>query len=1103
MAHIAAHCRQALFAARGAVLSVGVFVSLIPLWSGPLSPQQVEFFDARVRPLLAANCYQCHSAQAKPLFAGLHLDSRAGVLQGSETGPVIVPGEPGQSKLIQAVQGETLRMPPTGKLKDDEIAALVAWVEMGAPWPEDKAPAAAVEASGFDLEARKREHWAWQPVRPVSPPKVNHHGWPLGAVDRFILRKLEQQGLTPAPPADRYTLLRRLSFGLTGLPPTSEEIQAFVNDDSPDAYQRLVGRLLESPRFGERWARHWMDLVRYSESHGSEGDPDVPHAWRYRDYLIRALNNDVPYDQLLREHLAGDLLPDPRWSADGKTNESMLGPAHFRMIEHAYDPVEPWEDRVKWVDNQVDVFSKAFQGLTVSCARCHDHKFDAISQKDFYALFGTFVGARPIQTSIDDPDYLRLHSDQLASLKSRIGSRLADAWLDAAGKIGLRLIHEQDAAIKKALEDAHCDEDSPLYVWEALRDKEGDAFQARWSELADHRRRGLEARRQFNREHFEPAWDLTQGDYPKWLKHGVGLPEEPSKPGEFFIQPDGDRIISGIYPRGVYTHLLTPKHNGVLHSPRFRIEHDYISLRTLGGNFPMARLVVENYVVPAGGIYNQFVTPHSDAREWFTWDLTYWKGFTGYLEFATRDDLTKKRLDRRQSPRPSAKDDGRSYFGVDRIVFHNSNQVPRNLVDAVLYLIEGEVPASVDDLARRFGERLAEAVEAWRADMLTDEQTAFLDYFVRHDLLPTSLGQLIELQPLVAEFRTIEEQVPVARRAPGLLDESAPAQALLIRGNHNSPGDPVPRKFLTAAGGESFGNDARMVRVHLAEAVTSRDNPLTGRVIVNRIWQHLFGQGIVRTVDNFGKLGQPPSHPELLDYLADRFIQDGWSIKKMVRLLATSRAYQMSSAASETSKQTDPENKLLQHANVRRLEAEAIRDAILAASGELKQEMYGPSIRTYYAHDSGKAKGDKEKGPLDGDGRRSVYLEVRRNVTNPFLDVFDVPKPSTTRGQRDVTNVPAQSLTMMNSPFVIEQAAKWSRRLVAEGASSKRDKVRQIFLWALGRAPTAEEQDKAGSFLMTLADEHGVARENIQANARVWQDFVQAVFNFKEFIYIQ
>ena len=1102
MAHTAGYCRRALLEA-WAVLLPTALVLLTPLWAASPSPEQVEFFESQVWPLLATNCYQCHSAKAKPLFAQLQLDSRAGVLKGGNTGPAVIPGDPGQSKLIHAVEGKTLQMPPTGKLKDAEIAALVKWVEMGAPWPDDQAPAPVPSAAAFDLEGRKNGHWVWQPVRATPPPDVRNRDWPLGAVDRFVLRKLEDNDLAPADPANRYTLLRRLSFDLRGLPPTPEEIEAFVNDDSSQAYESVVDRLIESPRFGEHWARHWMDLVRYSESHGSEGDPDVPEAWRYRDYLIRALNHDVPYDQLIREHLAGDLLPSPRWSADGKTNESILGPAHFRMIEHAYDPVEPWEDRVKWIDNQIDVFSKAFQGLTVSCARCHDHKFDAISQKDFYALFGSFVGARPIQTVIDDPAYLRLHSDDLATLKTKIRDRLADFWLDAAGKIELRLIHEQDAATRKALEQAHCDEAGPLYVWELLREKDGKALQTRWAQLAAHRRSQLEARRRFNEEHFEAAWDLAGADYATWLKHGIGLPEAPSKPGEFFIQPDGDRVVSGIYPSGVYTHLLTPKHGGVLQSPRFKIERDYISVRTLGGNYPIARLVVENYVVPRGGIFNHFATPHSDQREWFTWDVTYWKGFTGYIEFATRDDMTRKRLDRRKSPRPAAKDDGRSYFGADRIYFHDGHESPQDLVDPALYLLDGDAPTSKADLARRVGERIAEAVEAWRAGRLTAEQAAFLDYFVRHDLLPTSLGQLIELQPLVAEFRTIEAQVPVARRAPGLLDESAPAQPLLIRGSHNSPGDPVPRRFLTALGSEHLGDDPRMVRLHLAEAVTDPDNPLTSRVMVNRIWRLMFGQGIVRTVDNLGKLGERPSHPELLDHLADQFVQQGWSIKKMVRLLATSRAYRMSSTTSAKSKQTDPENKLVQHANIRRLEAEAIRDSVLAAAGELNTDMYGPSVKTYYEHDSGKSKGDKAKGPLDGDGRRSVYLEVRRNVTNPFLDVFDVPKPSTTRGQRDVTNVPAQSLTMMNSPFVIEQAAKWSRHLVAKGPADEQGKLRHIFLRTLGRVPTAEEQKRAGGFLLVLAKEHGVPQNEIQANPRVWQDLAQAVFNFKEFIYIQ
>jgi hypothetical protein len=1082
----------------------GLLCALVVLHSAPLAAAsaaaptaaQIEFFESDVRPLLAEHCYQCHSSKAKPAFAKLHLDSSGGLARGGESGPVVVPGKPDESRLIQAVRGELPRMPPTGKLADRKIATLVEWVKMGAPWPVEEDQAALSPAPAFDLEARRKSHWAWQPVRPSSPPKVKNHEWPLNDVDRFVLRKLEAEGLTPAREADRHTLLRRLSFALSGLPPTPEEIDAFVNDTSPRAYERLVDRLLESPRFGERWARHWMDLVRYSESHGSEGDPDVPYAWRYRDYVIRALNQDVPYDQLLREHIAGDLLTKPRWSLDGKTNESMLGPAHFRMVEHAFQPVEAREDRVKWTDNQIDVFSKAFQGLTVSCARCHDHKFDAISQKDFYSLFGTFYGARPIQTTIDNPKHLNVHRDEMAALKTKIRDKLADAWVEAAQMLEVRLRYEQDSGIKKALEAAACDEESPLAVWELLRGREAGEWEASWTRLREHWREAIGARKQFNKANFDKTLYPGGEDYESWLRYGTGMPETPAGPGEFFVQPNGDRVVGGVYPRGVYTHLLTPKHNGILQSPRFRIEHDSISFRVLGGNVGAAQLIIENYAVPRGGIYGQRHNLMEDEMKWVRWDTTYWKGFTAYLEFATVDDYTHRKT------KPVPLPDGRSYFGADRVVFHNNEETPREVVPPIAHLFEREAPSSREELAGRFGDLLVEAVEAWRRGVLTEQQTAYLDYFIRRDLLPRSLGQLVELQPLVATYRELESQVPVPRRAPGLLDEAAPDQPLLIRGDYKNPGDVVPRKFLTALGGDLF-DDPRTVRSRLAEEVTDSGNPLTARVAVNRIWQYLFGYGIVRTVDNFGKLGSPPSHPELLDSLADRFVKEGWSIKKMIRFLATSRAFRMSSGASEKAVKMDPENRLLQHANVRRLEAEEIRDAVLAVSGELKPKMFGPSVTTYYAHDTGQAKGDKKKGPLDGEGRRSVYLEIRRNLTNPFLEVFDAPKPSTTRGQRDVTNVPAQSLTLMNSPFAIEQARKWAERVVGVGGGGSRGRIAAMFARALGRVPDSGETDKAQTFVAKLAVEHDVSTDDVPNDPRVWQDVAHALFNFKEFIYIR
>ena len=353
-------CLLALFVSSMVFAWLGRPVSAqIPASAGQAPPdsEQAEFFETTIRPLLAANCHACHGAQVDTPFGGLRLDSREGLLAGGDSGPAIVPGRPAESALVQRLHGRPMLMPPTGPLAVEDISAVTRWVEMGAPWPEAASNAAADPpdpSAPFDLPARRRAHWAWQPVQPAEPPAVDDDAWPAtpvaavdravpaAAVDRFILAALGEAGLAPAPDAERAALIRRLSFDLRGLPPTPAEIARFAGDDSPSAYADLVDRYLDSPHFGERWARHWMDLFRYSESHGSEGDPDIPFAWRYRDYLIRAFNDDVPYDRLIREHLAGDLLPDPRLAADGRTNESMIGPANFRLVEHGFQPVDPW-----------------------------------------------------------------------------------------------------------------------------------------------------------------------------------------------------------------------------------------------------------------------------------------------------------------------------------------------------------------------------------------------------------------------------------------------------------------------------------------------------------------------------------------------------------------------------------------------------------------------------------------------------------------------------------------------------------------------------------------------------------------------------------------
>ena len=611
-------------------------------------------------------------------------------------------------------------MPPTGALSDAQIQSLIKWVGMGAPWA-DPAAASADTGEGFHLDARKRSHWAWQPVLSVAPPAVNDDELAIAPHGPVHPRRPGAEragtGAGRGPPhSDPAPLLRSAGDSL----PLPGEVRAFVADPSPRAYEDLVDDYLDSPHFGEHWARHWMDLVRYSESHGSEGDPDTPYAWRYRDYLIRALNSDVPYDQLIREHLAGDLLPSPRMNPTLGINESLLGTAHLRMVEHGFQPVDPLEDRIKWVDNQVDVLSKAFQGLTISCARCHDHKFDAISQEDYYAIFGVLYGARPTQRAVDDPERLDWGRSELTRLKEEIRRELAGAWIREASALSSKLMEapreafanlpespckpassadssddpaaaetaaapvETDEAegagtappaagqaLNRALKEARCEPGSPLAAWARLAGKEGDGFRQEWAALKEEWDARIRAGEAFNREHFQVRWDLSGPGYGEWIGHGAGLPAEPSRPGEFPMAADGKRILNGIYPGGVYTHLLSNKHNGVIQSPRFTIDTNFISLSILGSDFSFAQLIVENYAVPRGLIYHMRHTPKTDRMEWVQWDVEYWKGFTAYIELATRDDATLIDYDRTKvKTKPEERTDGRSAIGAGRILFH-------------------------------------------------------------------------------------------------------------------------------------------------------------------------------------------------------------------------------------------------------------------------------------------------------------------------------------------------------------------------------------------------------------------------------------------------
>jgi hypothetical protein len=922
-----------------------------------ISSEGRDFFESKIRPVLVTECYKCHGADKSK--GGLRLDSRDAMLKGGDNGATFVPGDPDHSLLMESLahtsKDEALHMPKDGaKLDDATLHRFAEWIRMGAPDPRDEPePALSPEQTWEQTLLQRKQWWCFQPLKNPPQPAVKNASWSSHPVDRFILAKLEAQGLKPAPPADPATLLRRLNYVLTGLPPSPEEIGAFTQSATRDpqaAIEAAADRLISSSRFGEKWARHWMDWVRYAESYGSEGDAPIPYAWRYRDYLIRAFNDDVPYPQMVREAVAGDLLTRPRINKDLAINESALGIGQLRMVLHGFSPTDSLDEMVTFTDNQIDTVSKAFQGLTVSCARCHNHKFDAISQADFYSLFGIFSSTHPAVVDVNVPDAGKAERAELNQLKEQIKRTVGVSWLKATDSLA-----PVEAKSK------------PPPVLEVTK-----------------------------------RWDLRKD---KWFADGHGVAQGPTKAGEFAIATEGKSIIARVHSGGVYSDLISTKDRGVLMSPTFKCEGGRLWMRSAGAGGSRAKYVVQNY--PRTGTIHkakEFKDEGDGVLGWRQLDLDYWKGDTIFIQCATVSDMPAE-----------VKEDARSWFGITDVIITKTHEEPPSPV------IAGNPH---------------EAVAAWLSGTMTDAQAELLDSLLRSGKLPNDIASIPAVAPLLTRYRQVEARLPMPTRAPGVLEADAHDAALFVRGDHKQPAQLVPRRFLDSIDPAPY-QCTDSGRLELARSLTDPKNPLTSRVIVNRLWHHVFGRGIVATTDNFGRLGEMPTHPELLDMLAAKFDKSGGSMKAMIRFLVTSRTFQLSDEASPDASTKDPENKLLSHWGVHRLEAEAIRDSILTLSGKLEPTMYGPSV-------------------ADDDPRRSVYVRVIRNSLDPFLTAFDMPVPFSTRGRRDVTNVPAQSLALLNDPTITGWAANWARRTVKEEKDDA-SRVRRMFTEALGRDATANE----------------------------------------------
>lgn len=1047
-------------------ICTAIMLSLVSTASAQetFTPSQLDFFENEVRPILVQRCYECHADGEAG--GGLSLQSRKAMLSGGETGAAIVPGDADASLIIEAIRYDgNYEMPPDSKLPDEEIAVLEKWVAAGAAWPQHSDIEVEAAGDSFDIEARKETHWCWQPLQhPELPSQLD--GTPI---DFLINRQLDAQGLQPNEKADRSTLLRRVSFDLTGLPPNETLVKDFVVDESIQL-EAVIDQLLASPHFGERWARHWMDLARYAETYGHEFDYPIRNAWRYRDYLIRAFNADVPYDQFVVEHLAGDLLPQPRRHPTQQFNESILATGFWFLGEATHAPVDAKEDEARRVDNQIDVMSRSFLGLTVACARCHDHKFDAISAKDYYALSGFLQSSRRQEVRVDVDGASRAAAEratellrEMLNLKQEFSDRVRDTDVET---LAVRLaaavqgeLAEETEPLRRAVRSKSLDAtDHPLHVLKLLAT---DAAAAK-SSLAE-------------------VAKIPVSDSTSTARYDLDFRFSGNALATQSLEP----LIAGsrlqfMHPAAVSSASLGLPFVGSMRSETFTIEHDYLHVRLMAKN-ARVRLIIDGNVMHE---FNQllFEGLHHDkvnfeTPRWLTLGKAL-KNYRGHRAWLEIDDL------------------GDGYFAVDRVKFSDRKNPPPAVQSELLHAIAKEVDGEDSSVAS-----IAKAAAVQLVDV--KDLSSVLNWVRQYELESLFGADEISARVRACHQQLLEnaKQVPSPALAIAISDGSAEDEFVFIRGNHKTKGDVAARQFLTAVAGpedwKTYADIDGSGRLQLAEKIVDRDNPLTSRVIVNRVWHHLFGVGIVKSVDNFGVLGQRPSNPELLDYLAEEFMADGWSLKRLVRRLMLTEAYQRSSTPNFANQQLDPDNVFLSRANVRRLQGESIRDSMLSVAGVLDDELFGPPVKIHLT-DFMKGRGrPRESGPLDGDRRRSIYVEVRRNFLSPMMLAFDTPIPFNAIGKRSASNVPAQALILMNDPFVLQQAERFAK-LVIDNGGNVESKIEAAWLLALSRKPRDAELKRCVAFVEKHAKRLGVEVDSQE----VWRDFCHVVFNTKEFIFL-
>ncbi|TLD70944.1 DUF1553 domain-containing protein [Phragmitibacter flavus] len=943
------------------------------------APDPTEFFEKKVRPILIERCFECHSNTAK-IKGGLALDSKHDWTTGGDTGPAIIPGQPEESLLIQAITWSDLdlQMPPKKKLSDSEIHILTTWIANGAHDPRESSASSTPRPTMATTVEQGRQFWSYTPIQNPDLPKVADPSWPSHPIDHFILAKLEQNHLTPAPDAAPEVLVRRLAYNLIGLPPTPTQIDQFTkhaSTDRPAAILALIDELMASPHFGEKWARHWLDIPRFAESSGGGRTLLFKDAWRYRDYIIHAFNHDRPLDQLIREHIAGDLLPAT--TPDDRTR-NLIATGFLALGPTIYEEQDKQQLRFDIIDEQLDTLGKAFLGQTISCARCHDHKFDPITHADYYALAGIFASTRT-----------------LADYKANVAT-----WVTTP----LPLAPDQE--------------------------KHHHDLETRYTTL--------EKTLKQNKNQLAKLKDQTTGlafktNQPIPLKEVPGIVLDDSQ-----AQANGDwkhsRYSSHYFGEGYLHDQNTGKGSKTLTftpklpaSGRYEIRLAYTPQHDRAKNVPI-------HIFHALGDQ----TIHVDQTQ--TPDIEN--------RFVSLGTFTFEK-------------DGDAY-----LIISNEGTEGFVTVDLLQFLPEG----SSDQLAAK----------------PTDKQKGKSQVNIA---LRDLQKQIKEQESALKELKATRSLRPVAMTVREE-DTIAPTQ-IRIRGDVHQPGPTVPRGFLSVVTPQNPPiPDHQSGRLELAEWLTNPQNPLTARVLVNRIWHALFGAGLVRTTDNFGTTGDAPSHPELLDYLAQQLVQNQWSTKTLIRQILTTRTWQLAHGTQPS----DPDNRLLSHAHRRRLDAEPIRDTILIAANTLDPKIGGTNIEGASETDAASESASNiEYHYQFNDTRRSIYTPAFRNNRLEIFEIFDFGDINTAQGQRQTSTVAPQALYFLNNPFVLQQSQQAAQHALTNPSTPTDEKrLDHAFLTTLSRLPTATERDHCQHFLdsSTLPDE------------QTWAALYQSLFGSLDFRYL-